>query len=294
MRQPFLILQGKKFEMQVWLVTTVIAAARTFKAVVQDLIGEINPTILVIDVFILVVFLALSVLIYQNKISRVPVVAGLILLALVITSYIQFGGVAGTTEYNLMGLGVLFVLVYDKRPLLWLMIIYFVCILIANLDLRANGWMSSYLLSHYSTRLDNFFTTLIAVAILILFFKNALLAESRRMLELRAKLGSQIRAVRRQHQQLEIQKLELQEANANLELEIKKHTQHIVFQNKAIEDYIRLSTQSLNSPLQNIASETETLRENSFLEEQLKIQVAELNSVVSNLKEELKRHENPR
>jgi hypothetical protein len=42
------ILRQKDFELQIWCVTMAIAAARTLKAVVQDLTGAIYPSVLAI------------------------------------------------------------------------------------------------------------------------------------------------------------------------------------------------------------------------------------------------------
>jgi len=69
------ILRQKDFELQIWCVTMAIAAARTLKAVVQDLTGAIYPSVLAIDVLILCTFCVLGLLIYHNKITRIPLAA---------------------------------------------------------------------------------------------------------------------------------------------------------------------------------------------------------------------------
>jgi len=286
-------LQQKSFEMQVWIVITAIASLRTLKAVVQDLTGTPDPAGLAVDVFILLTFIGLSVLIYLEKIRQVPVIVGLVLIILLTISYVQFGGVGGTTEYNIMALGVLLVLAYKKKKLTGILIVYFALVLTANLDLRFNGWLTQNFFKRYATSLDAYFTTILALLVLILYFKNALVNESKRIMELRTELGRQIRTIRRQHEELEEQHL-LHEVNDRLEEEIRKHNHHIINQDKAIEDYIWLSTESLHIPLQRITSSAHGLRENSFLENQLKNQVAELRLVIHSLQQELKQHESSR
>jgi hypothetical protein len=283
-------LQSKNFELQVWFVTMVIAAMRTLKAVIQDLAGVVNPPVLIVDIFILLTFCMLGVLAYRASISRVPMIAGLILLALLIFSYIQFDGILGTTEYNLMGLGIVFVLVYNKRPLIWLVTLYFASIAMANVDLRLDGSLTQHLSGHYSTPLDNFFTTLLAVLLLIVYFKVALVRESRRIGQLRTELAMQVGTIAKQHKALDERQQQLHEANSRLESEIEKHTRQIILQNKAIADYIRLSTESLNKPLQNITLEVHNVPENGFLESKLKLEVSELQLIVHTLSEDLKRH----
>src|SRR5690606_31276545 len=122
--------------------------------------------------------------------------------------------------------------------------------------------------------LDNFFTTLLAVLILILYFKDALIRESRRILQLRKELGRKVDIITLQHQELEKRKRQLHEANAMLQAQIHEHTQQIVRQNQAIEDYMRLSSESLTEPLRNIMAETVNLGEDTFLERQLKQEVS--------------------
>lgn len=289
---PFLTsIHRKPFEIQVWIVITVIAGLRTLKAVIQDLTGTLNLAGLAVDVFILLTFITLLLLIYKEKIRHVPMIVGFMLIILLTVSYVHFGGVGGTTEYNIMALGVLLVLAYKKKKLMWILILYFTFILAATLDLHFNGWLTRTFFKSYSTSLDAYFTTILALLMLILYFKNALVSESKRITELRAKLGHQIRTIRSQHKELEEQQQLLHEANNRLEEEIRRHNNHIVNQDRAIKDYIWLSTESLHSPLQRITSSVHGLRGNNFLENQLKDQVAELRLVIHSLKEELKQHE---
>jgi hypothetical protein len=268
-------------------VLTVIGGLRTFKAVVQDIVGVINFDILIIDIIILMVFATLCMLIYREKISRVPMAVGILLILLLIFSYVQFGGVQGASEYNLMALAVLLVLAYRGRQLIWMMCLLFGLIILANLDLRFNGWLTQNVFKAFSISKDNYLTTLVAVVLLMLYFKSTLVIESDRLMISRTKLNDQIRTIQAQHVVLEEQQQQLHEMNATLERDIERHTRHIVNQNKAIEDYIRLSTESLDAPLRNINTNFNSFSKNSYLEERLKDQVAELNLVIHNLKNEL-------
>lgn len=286
-------LQAKPFELQVWVVVTAIAGLRTFKSVVQDITGdEINTTGLVIDLSILVIFCGLCLLIYFRKIPRIPLIVGVVLMMLLILSYVQFGGVMGSTEYNLMGLGVLFALAYNRKDLAIIMILYGVMILVANVDLRFNGWLTGTFFKDYSTGLDNYLTTLSTVLLIMLYFKKALILESNRITELRQKLSDQIKTIGFQKNELEKKKQFLYTVNARLEEEIRNHSDQIVRQNRAMKDYIWLSTESVQMPLQRISSSVTELNENSMLETKLKEQVSELSVVVENLKRDLMHHPN--
>ncbi len=281
-------LQTKPFELQVWFVVMAIAGLRTFKSVVQGVISsKINTTGLMIDLLIFLIFCGLALLIYFRKIPRVPLIVGVILLILLIFSYVQFGGVMGTTEYNLMGLGVLFALAYNRKELAIILILYGVLILIANLDLRFNGWLTRSFYKGVSTSLDNYLTTLLTLLLIIIYFKRALTRESNRITELRKKLSEQMKTIVRQKKELEVKKQFLHKVNARLEEEIRNHSDQIVRQKSAMKDYIWLSTESLQMPLKRISARVSDLHEKSILETILKEQVDELNVVVKNLTREL-------
>lgn len=285
-------LQNKPFELQVWVVVMTIAGLRTLKSVVQDVTGsKINTTGLIIDVSILLIFCVLAVLIYQKKIPRVPLIVGVILLTLLIFSYVQFGGVLGTTEYNLMGLGVLFALAYNRKELTFIMVLYLVMIVVANLDLRFNGWLTRNFFRGNSTSLDNYLTTLLTVLLIIIYFKKALIIESNRIIDLRRRLSEQMKTIVQQKKELEEKKQFLHKVNARLEEEIRSHSDHIVRQKSAMKDYIWLSTESLQMPLKRISAAVNDVTDNSILETILKEQVRELNVVVENLKRELTQHQ---
>lgn len=285
-------LQAKPFELQVWVVVTAIAGLRTLKSVVQDVTGrDINITGLIIDVTILLIFCGLCLLIYFRKIPRIPLIVGVVLLTLLTFSYVQFGGVFGTTEYNMMGLGVLFALAYNRKELIFIMILYLAMILVANVDLRFNGWLTRSFFKGNSTGLDNYLTTLFAVVLIILYFKKALTRESNRITELRQKLNEQIKTIGMQKRQLEEKKQFLHTVNARLEEEIRNHSDQISRQNRAMKDYIWLSTESLQIPLRRMSESVTDLSENGILEKKLKEQVSELHVVVENLKRDLIQHQ---
>lgn len=257
----------------------------------QDIINRTNSTGLIIDVLILLVFCSLCFLIYKHKIRSIPLVIGITLLVLLIFSYVQFGGVLGATEYNIMGLGVIFVLAYSRKKLVFLMILYVLLIVAANLDLRYEGWLTQRFFKYNSTSLDTYLTTLLTLVLIILYFKNALIRESSRIMELRIKLGGQVETIRQQQKELKDQKQFLQKVNGRLAEEIKSHSNEIDRQNRAMKDYIWLSTESLQIPLKRIRKCVADLSDHGALEGKLKDQVDELTVVVKNLKSELKRHQ---
>jgi hypothetical protein len=284
-------LQARPFEYQVWVVVTAIAALRCLKAVIQDLATDSDLTGLVINILILLIFCGLCMLIYLRKIERIPLTVGVTLLILLTATYVQFGGVLGASEYNLMGLTVLFALAYNRKEVFFLMTLYVVVILVSNWDLRMGGWLTNTFFKHRSTSFDNYITTLVTLLLVILYFKKALAWESSRIHELQSKLTGQIKVIEKQKTELHEQKQLLDHINATLKADIQNHSDQIIRQNNAMQDYIWLLTESLQMPLKNLLANARDLNENSTLEVKLKQQIDELNRVVNSLIRELGHHQ---
>jgi hypothetical protein len=284
-------LQTKPFEFQVWVVVTAIAALRALKAVTQDLMGTINPAILIIDLLILLIFCGLCLLIYFKKIQQIPLIVGVMLLILLAFSYVQFGGVLGSTEFNLMGLAVLFALAYDRKELVFLMTAYVIVIIFANWDLRTGGWMTRSFFKGISTSVDNYITTLVTLLVVILYFKKALIWESNRINELRRRLTGQIKTIEKQRMELYEKKQLIHNINATLAEDIRNHSDQISRQNNAMKNYILLLTESLQIPLKRLVTNADDLNDNSALGIKMKQQIKEFTVVVDGLTQELERHE---
>ena len=284
-------LQARPFEFQVWVVVTAIAALRSLKAVIQDLITGSDLTGMVINILILLIFCGLCMLIYLRKIQRIPLIVGVTLLILLAATYVQFGGVLGASEYNLMGLSVLFALAYNRKELLFLMALYVIVILVANWDLRMGGWLTDTFFKRQSTSLDNYITTLVTLLLIMLYFKKALVWESNRIHELQAKLTGQIKVIEKQKTELNEQKQLLDHINATLEADLQNHSDEITRQNNAMKDYIWLLTESLQIPLKSLLANASDLNENSTLEVKMKQQIEEFNGVVDRLIRELAQHQ---
>lgn len=291
MPQALTALQEKPFESQVWIVITAIGALRTLKSVIQGLVQGGSILSLAIDALILLIFVAACFLIYHEKIRQVPLVVALLLLVLLTASFVRLGGVGGTSEYNLMALSILFVMAYEGRSLVLILALYFLAILTASIDLHMQGWMTRQFFHKTSTSLDVYFTITLTLLAIFLYFKNALVSESSRILQLRGKLDRRIGTIRNQHRELEGQQRLLHGINSRLKDEITRHSEEIVTKNKAIQDFIWLSTESLHIPLQRITFIARDLPDDDFLESELKKQVAELRLVIHSLREELKQHE---
>src|SRR5690606_30984247 len=232
----------------------------------QELLHAASAMTLARDALILVTFATACLLIYHDKIRQVPLVVALLLLVLLTASFVRLGGVGGTSEYNLMALSILFVMAYEGRSLVLILALYFLAILTASIDLHMQGWMTRQFFHKTSTSLDVYFTITLTLLAIFLYFKNALVSESSRILQLRGKLDRRIGTIRNQHRELEGQQRLLHGINSRLKDEITRHSEEIVTKNKAIQDFIWLSTESLHIPLQRITFIARDLPDDDFLE----------------------------
>jgi hypothetical protein len=284
-------LEQKPFELSAWAILIIIGCVRILKDILQDLfIPQNSPTNLFIDIPLLVVFLILLFLILKGTLKTVPLWAGFVLLLLTTWSFVRLGGVEGSSEYNVMALAVMFTLCYRGRSLAIIVSALFIVIVFANLDQVQHGRITSWVYGGTSQGYDSFYTTLIVIAVVLLYFKEMLKVETSKMRHVRELLGNQRTLIKNQHEELLQQQAILFEANKRLDQDVQQYDDAIREQNAALNNYIYLSTQNLRLSISRMTSVPGKLPEAEGLTNSLKEEVRALNLVVANLISEL---ENP-
>ena len=273
----------KPFELQVWLIITILAGLRTLKAVVQDILSESHNITLLVDVSILTLIFLVFYLIISDRVRTVSVFIGILLTLLIMISYVQFGGIRGASEYNLLGMAVILSMGYSGKRLFTALIIFLLLTVYSTIDLYFSGPLANLFFKSNTTSLDNYFSTTITLVILMLYFKNLLVSESRRIREAREQLSQQNKLIRKKNEELEKQQPILQLAIEELDIEIGKHTRQIVSQDKALEEYIILSTQLIRTPFESIKKNQDELDGSENLLGLLKNQIEELDKVILDL-----------
>lgn len=271
------------FELQIWFLIAALTGLRTLKAVVQDLLTNLNPVILTVDLSIFVISLVVLYLIIRGTIGTVPSFVGISLTVLVMFSYLQFGGITGTSEYNLLGLTTILALGYTGRRLFTILLIYSILLIYTSMDIFIEGPLFNFFLKGTSSDLDNFFTSLTTMVILMLYFKNLLVLENKRIWEVRGQINRQNKIIREKNAELEDQQGLIEQSIQELDQEINKHTKHLVAQNKALEEYMILSTQLIHPPFDRINKEQNKINEPGILMELLKKEIHSLDSVIGDL-----------
>ena len=275
------------FEQQIWLIVVLFTSLRTLKAVIQDLINDASSVTLTVDISILILLTLVLTLILSRKIRNVPSIVGIILTALVMFSYVQFGGIKGATEYNVMGLAVILTLGYAGRKLLIVLGTYTLLSVYCSVDIYTTGPLYQLLFKKYSVYPDNFITTLISLVIIVLYFKTLLVSENRRIWTVREKLNAQNKVIRQKNSELETQQELMEQSINELDREINKHTNHLVSQDKALEEYMTLSSLRMHPPIMRIKEQNQELRESGVLVNLLKTEIKNLDKVITELNEKL-------
>lgn len=273
---------SRSVELQIWLVIAFIAGLRTLKEIIQDLFSG-ETQMLIPHLIILVSAVGIVILIWRNRITRVSWWAGVVLLLLLLLAYVRFGGVEGSAEYNLMGLAVLFTLGYSGREQLFLFGAFFIFLVLLSLDFYLDGPISRSRFVMYTTGLNNYFSTLITLVLLVWYFKYLLLRDTSELRSMRHELKNLNRDVKKINNELKSQQALFQTLNSELSREIEKNVHQIIIRNQAIEDYIVLSGKSLQRPLVELKLYVHELQGEDFLESRLRMQINELDSVIQRL-----------
>lgn len=282
----------RPFELQVWLIISILAGLRTLKAVVQDIITEPPTITLLVDASILTLIFLVYYLIISDRVRTVSIVIGILLTLLLMISYVRFGGIRGASEYNLFGMAVIISMGYSGKRLSIVLIIFLLLTVYFTIDLYYSGPLANMFFKSNTTSLDNYFSTTITLVILMLYFKNLLVSESKRIREVREQLSRQNKLIRKKNEELEKQQPLLQTAIEELDIEIGKHTRQIISQDKALGEYIILSTQLIRTPFERIKKNKEELNGSENLVGLLKNQIKELDKIILDLSNKIERDTN--
>lgn len=275
-------IQRKEFDLQIWFVAAVAASGRTLISVVNDLRDDVfSLSELLIDTTLLLMFVMIALLIYRNVVSRIHPMFSFVLLLLVGISFIQFGGVKGTTDYNLLAIGIFLMLVLSKKWTYIGMSAFFLITLVALIDIHIHGILSQWFFITIGNSKGEFFFTLATLLLLVVYFKYSLITESTRLINLKEELSSQNEEIQLQNEELEAQQEELKVTNLHLDQEINQKTIKLIQQINAIKDYIKLSSESLNLPVTALSTKSKQLNLNSKFEKKLQDSIQELHEVIS-------------
>ncbi len=281
----------RPYESQVILLVSGLAMLRVFIAVSSDLINHVHDTFQLINEFTLFfVFIALFWFAVKNKkVKNLSPFLGVFIIFLLAVNFIQFGGTAGTSEFNYFSGIYLIVILYSGRNLFFLLglqLLTLAALIIIYL-------VDASILSPYLVKMDiiyiDFIFSLVAICILTYFLKKITLDETYKLGKLSSELSIKASEMKRKNHQLIEQGKELKALQQYLENEIKQRSSSLEAQNNAIEKYIQYNTDHLNEPLQKLTEAIKKHPNSNTLDSLLHITSNELNQVVIDIKETLEK-----
>lgn len=280
---------SQSFELQIWFIATGLASLRGIIGVIDDLIANpLHWDELTVDSTISIIFVILSYRIFTGKLSEIPIWISLLFILLSCINYLQFGGVGNGVEYNLMGLIVLLILAIKARPLQIVLVFYFLIVFLMLLEDQYIGQLSEiFFIENIDNSLD-FFLMLVTISLIILYFKQILIKESAKLMEIKTELTEKIKLTFQQNRKLKEQKEYIDIANKRLQEEFINQTGYLMKNNESIEKFIHQMTESIDDPLDRLVYQSESLKSTGTLEQMTKNSIAELNEVIHKLKLQLK------
>lgn len=272
------------YESQVMQLIGLIGLLRVLVALVQDFRNPtISTTEILTDTAILFVFLIICLLALRLKVTHVPLIFAVVLVALLATNFLQFGGVRGYTEFNyLIGIVVMVLLYAERRKIL--LVTCMLALLMGMLwSVYSENFIFRFLFIKTQGNPEDFVYSLISISILTLYLKYAMDLERDQLLQQQIALQTALDHSRQQQQVLQDQKVQLLLAQEKLEQEVASRTQELENQNDSIERYIQYNVTELKEPLARLKQSMEGIRGTDTLTELLRISVSELESVTNNI-----------
>lgn len=272
------------YESQVMQLIGLIGLLRVLVALVQDFRNPIiSTTEILTDTSILFVFLIICLLALRLKVTNVPLVFAVVLILLLATNFIQFGGVRGYTEFNyLIGIVGMILLYSNKRK--YLLVVCMLVLLIVMLWSVSNeNSIFQLLFIKVQGTPEDFIYSLISLSILTLYLKYAMDIERNKLLQQQTALHLALDQSHQRQQVLQDQKVQLLSAQEKLEQEVASRTQELENQNISIERYIQYNVTELNEPLTRLKQCLEGIKGSDALTELLRVSVSELETVTNTI-----------
>lgn len=280
---------ANSFEMQIWLVISGLAALRGIVGIVKDLTtGPIHWEEFALDITGTALVAFFCYRIFAGLVSRISIWISMVLIALACINYLQLGGIGNGVDLNLMGVGVLLILANKADSLKIVMILFFSISILIIVESQYLGWLSGVFFIKYQNNQFDFIATLIAMSLIIYYFKLTLLKESIELMEVQSKLTEKQDLTNKQNRKLMEQKKMIDLANERLQNEFFNQTDYLIKNNQSIEKFVEHVTVSMINPLERIMKYSDSIKSDEPLTQMTKKSIHDLNNVVGKLKSQLK------
>lgn len=282
---------GNSFELEVWFVASTIAFLRGSAGIILSISSrDVYGIELLVDVLLTLGFAAAAFSIAFKRVSRIHPAILISLTILLAINFLQFGGVAGSTEYNLLGLGVFIVLACDKKSIKYVLPTYVLLSLTVLLDGYFEGVLTQVLFLEKLQGTEDFYYTSAAIVVLILFYKYALIRESNRLISAKEDLATQLANVKQKWEKLSVQNDEIKASTKEINDEFVHQTKVLVNHNDSIADFAWNASDQIKPKLESLLAEVNEIDGHNILKKIIKDSAKDLQQVTEEISEQLKNY----
>lgn len=230
-----------------------LAAIRSIIGFVDNFIQpETSTAEFILDSLFMLGFISLGYGLYSNRIKRVSWVITVIMIILLTLNFLQFGGVLGNSEFNLIGIGVFIILAHGKKTLKFLLPVYFGFCVMAILLVHFETKIYEFFYITTSKSIDDFIYTSACLLVMVIYFKQTMIRESERLVSFKEQLNDEIAKIEEQTALLDAQRIRLNQSTRELSKEFSALTKEVISHDNSLNEYLKHSVDTLESPITNL------------------------------------------
>ncbi len=230
-----------------------LAATRSIIGFVDNFIQPETSTVeFILDSLFVVGFISVGYGLYSNRIKSVSWVITFVMIVLLTLNFLQFGGVLGNSEFNLIGIGVFIILAHGERTLKFLLPIYLGFCMLAVLLVHFETKIFEFFYITTSRSIDDFIYTTACLLVLVIYFKQKMIRESERLISFEEELNVEIKKIEEQTALLDEQRIRLNRSTQELSREFSALTKEVITHDNSLNEYLKHSISTLESPINNL------------------------------------------
>jgi hypothetical protein len=288
MKQFIELFKNRPFEVKISLLVCLLGVLRIGVAVIGDLNKDIVVAELLTDSALFLIFSSLFYVAFTRPTFKgIHPAIGIVLIIFLSFNFIEFAGVAGNSEFNILSAILAIACLFSGR---WMYTLTFLIVALTfalQITILYNEeFMQSFFL-YSSNQYNDFIFSIVCVVAITTLLKQLASSEQNKLDGKIRELNSNVALAKTTNRMLIQKHQELAQAKAALELEVEKRTHRLNQKNAAIEKYIYYNTEELKEPLTNLLGAVESYRGESPLYPFLQISSSELKTVMDTINEAL-------
>jgi hypothetical protein len=287
------LLRNKPTESRAIALICILAIARATAAIIVDATSTIVPSVLLVEIGLLLIFLALfRIALLKTRFRTVHPLFGLLVIAFLGYNFLQFGGVMGTNSFNYFAGIYVIVMLYSGRLLYGLLaLLLIVAAFLSYLVYVEHPVYEAVLVKVNTESSTEFLFSVAAIALFTYYLKSITTPEIVQLESKSTELGYRVAESRALNQDLINTATSLRDAQQRLRDEVARRTNELEKQNTAIQEYIYHNTRTITGVETDLSAAMENFKGNSQLHLLLQISHLELKQVILEIKTRLETNE---